>query len=51
MRKEESEEHIERCKELLEKNSMPAYIKEVARHSIRYHRDLIEIEKGGKHGA
>jgi len=41
----ESEKHIERCKELLEKSSTPAYMKDMARLAIRYHEDLIEVEK------
>jgi len=44
----ESEEHIERYKELLRKNSTRAYMKDWAKQSIRYHEDLIEIEKGGR---
>jgi len=41
----ESEEHIERCKEMLRKNSTAAYVKDMARLAIRYHEDLIEMEK------
>lgn len=42
----ESEEHIERCKEMLGKSSTPGYLRKVAKDSIHYHKSLIKIEEG-----
>jgi len=47
MKRIESEEHIEKCEKLLDRSSAPAYVKNWAKQSIRYHEDLIEMEKGG----
>jgi len=47
MKRTESEEHIKRLEEMLGKSSTPGYLRRAARDSIRYHKDLIEIEEQG----
>jgi len=43
-----SKEHIKKLERMLEKKSTPAYAKEMARQSIRYHEDLSKMEEEEK---